>query len=231
MRLVILAALSLLGSAAVAAESEPVLVELFTSQSCSSCPPAEAILRDLAARDDVVAIEWHVDYWNDLVHGRDGRWKDPFSHADFTARQRAYNVALRGRTGVYTPQAVIDGRFETVGSRKGDIERLIREAHAARTDGEGLRLARDGAAFVVTAGDEPLDARFVVFLRRATTRVGGGENRALDLAEAHVAVSTVVHRGVGAGARLAPPKLGDGEGCALLLEDPASGAARAAAYC
>jgi len=102
--------------AARAASNGPVLVELFTSQGCSSCPPAEALLKELTQTPGVVAIEWHVDYWDTLVH-RGSSWKDPFSNAAYTARQRAYNRALRGTSGVYTPQAVIGGQYETVVSR------------------------------------------------------------------------------------------------------------------
>ncbi|MFN0023541.1 MAG: DUF1223 domain-containing protein, partial [Parvularculaceae bacterium] len=99
--------------AAVATPADkPVVVELFTSQGCSSCPPAEALMRELAKRPGLVALEWHVDYWDDLHAGSSGKWKDPFSSADHTARQRAYNRALRGTGGAYTPQMVIDGAAE-----------------------------------------------------------------------------------------------------------------------
>lgn len=75
----------------------PVVLELFTSQGCYSCPAAEAFLGELIeARDDIVALEWHVDYWDRLVY-RGSSWKDPFSDASFTERQQTYAAQLRGR--------------------------------------------------------------------------------------------------------------------------------------
>ena len=79
------------------ADGAPVVVELFTSQSCYSCPPAEARLADLARRDGIVALEHHVDYWDSLVYGSAGRGKDVFSSSEATARQRAYNEMVQRR--------------------------------------------------------------------------------------------------------------------------------------
>jgi len=75
--------------------SAPLKVaELFTSQSCSSCPPAEALFSDLAEREDLLTLEWHVDYWDTLIHGG-SKWKDPYSDKAFTNRQRTYNRSFR----------------------------------------------------------------------------------------------------------------------------------------
>lgn len=97
-------------SIARAAPSTPGvhIVELFTSQGCSSCPPADAVLAELAQRADVVALAFHVDYWNYLG------WADPFSSAEWTNRQQAYAAKIDHR--VYTPQLVVDGRVGMVGS-------------------------------------------------------------------------------------------------------------------
>ena len=99
-------------SPASAQNSPPVVVELFTSQGCYSCPPAEAYLAELAERTDIVALEFHVDYWDSLTYMWHGQWKDPFSSPQYTARQRDYNVAIRDQSGVYTPQMIIDGRIK-----------------------------------------------------------------------------------------------------------------------
>ncbi|MEW5978863.1 MAG: DUF1223 domain-containing protein [Acidobacteriota bacterium] len=103
-----------------------VLVELFTSEGCSSCPPADQVLARLEARQPVaeakiVVLSQHVDYWNDLG------WADPFSSAQFTRRQERYARAFKNR-GLYTPQMVVDGHFELVGHREGRALDLIRKA-------------------------------------------------------------------------------------------------------
>ena len=91
-----------------------VLVELFTSQGCSSCPPADALLRELAKRNDVLALSYHVDYWNRLG------WRDPFSKRKFTERQESYARAL-GLDTIFTPQVIIDGMTSLVGSDRAAV--------------------------------------------------------------------------------------------------------------
>lgn len=90
------------------------VVELFTSQGCSSCPPADRLLLEMAERPDVLALAFHVDYWDRLG------WKDTLGSPDNTARQYAYATA-RGDTRIYTPQAVVDGRGHAVGSDRAAI--------------------------------------------------------------------------------------------------------------
>ena len=116
MRMLIPAALALTLSAIAAVSTATagdrngaVVVELFTSQGCYSCPPAEKFLGDLSEQKSVIALEFHVDYWDDLVHGGDGKWKDPLSKPAYTQRQRIYNQRIRGTGNVYTPLMVIDG--------------------------------------------------------------------------------------------------------------------------
>ncbi len=106
----------------------PVVVELFTSEGCSSCPPADALLKKLSEQQplqgvQVVALEEHVDYWNHLG------WADPFSSDEFSERQNAY-AQIFGRDGVYTPQMVVDGQTEFVGSRSTEAREAIRKAAA-----------------------------------------------------------------------------------------------------
>lgn len=107
----------------------PILVELFTSQGCSSCPPADAYLKELAGRDDVIALSFHVDYWDRLG------WRDPFANGWNTRRQYAYQAAL-GQPYVYTPQMVIDGRDQAVGSDRAAVGRIL-----DRRRGEGAAVA------------------------------------------------------------------------------------------
>src|SRR5258708_19913450 len=106
--------------AATNAQPRPVVVELFTSQGCSSCPPADAYVGVLSARSDVLALSFHVDYWDDLG------WRDRFALAQSVERQNIYARNLR-RSSVYTPQLVVDGRDDSVGSDGKAVARALRE--------------------------------------------------------------------------------------------------------
>lgn len=216
----------------VLAQQNPVVVELFTSQGCSSCPPAEAVMRDLAARPDLVALEWHVDYWDDLHAGSSGKWQDPFSSPENTRRQRAYNKALLGKPSAYTPQLVIDGVEETVGSRRAEIDRRIAERPTTgRRAAIGFAPA-SGALEITAAGPPDATVRVVRFAKSLVTRVKGGENAGKTLAEAHVVRSTEVLGRTSAAPLLAKTRApAAGEGCAVLIEDGDGGAVLAAQYC
>src|SRR5690242_518856 len=132
---------------APAAPGRPVVVELFTSQSCSSCPPADALLTDLARtrRDDILPLAFHVTYWNNLG------WRDPFSFPAATERQRAYAARLADHT-VYTPQMVVDGTWGFVGSDRAAAEAAIQQARAQQVTAAPLRLGRQGDSLVIDAG-------------------------------------------------------------------------------
>jgi len=118
----ILAAFVFLGSVAVthAADKPRAVIELFTSQGCNSCPPADALFRDLAERDDVVALAYHIDYWDYLG------WKDALATSENTNRQQAYAEVFGG--SVYTPQLVIDGSGHVVGSERDKVEAAVSKA-------------------------------------------------------------------------------------------------------
>ncbi len=133
-------------TASVAASAQaPAFVELFTSQGCSSCPPADAYMRELAKRDDVVALSFHVDYWDRLG------WPDTLASPAFSARQRDYAQA-RGDGEVYTPQIVVGGREHAVGSAQDDVERILSRMAAE----VGVDCAEEGGRLTVIlseAGD------------------------------------------------------------------------------
>ena len=134
--LTLAAAVALSLSAATSAKAEeegelapPVaLVELFTSQGCYSCPPADKVLaEEFAVRDDVAALELHVDYWDDLVYGG-SVWADPYSDRDYTRRQTDYNIKIRDTRTVYTPQAVIHGHKQAAGTQSSRIAAAVEES-------------------------------------------------------------------------------------------------------
>lgn len=160
-----------------------VVVELFTSQGCSSCPPADRLLGELAERDDVIALSFHVDYWNYLG------WKDPFSSEASTERQRSY-AAVFGRRSVYTPQMVIDGSRQGIGSNRDAVLRAIRQARTEARIPVEVRQPDARTAIVVIGGDATLEAPATVWLfafdRRHTTQIRRGENEGVTLTNTQV---------------------------------------------
>jgi hypothetical protein len=170
---------ALLLSFAAEAGERPVVVELFTSQGCSSCPPADAYLAELARRDDVLALSLHVDYWNYIG------WKDPFSSTWATERQREYARTLAQRY-VYTPEMVVDGAAHAVGSNRAEVEGLI--AAARRHEGPLLALARDGEALRISVGAGAGSGTLLLvrFEREHATKIARGENGGRTLRNVHV---------------------------------------------
>jgi hypothetical protein len=160
-----------------------VVIELYTSQGCSSCPPADALLEELAARDDVIALALHVDYWDYIG------WKDTFARPLFTQRQKGYARAAGHRT-IYTPQMVIAGEDHVVGYRPMDLADLI-EAHRGRPVAAVIRLSRNGAEVTVDIAAAPaLGGPAVVQLVRfepvQTVEIGHGENAGRTIVYANV---------------------------------------------
>ncbi|MEL7454219.1 MAG: DUF1223 domain-containing protein [Pseudomonadota bacterium] len=213
----------------------PVLAELFTSQSCSSCPPAETFFSDLAEREDLVVIEWHVDYWDDLVHGRDGNWVDPFSSPYNTIRQRDYNLALRGMRSVYTPQAVIGGVGETTGSQAHIVNQLIANAPTASASIEVASEA-DTLAISVSTLEETstLDAEvmLVTLLPDQSTDVLAGENKGRFLQSRNVAIaSDTLGAWTGKDETYRAPLMAEGYRCAIIVQEPNTGRVLGVSYC
>ncbi|MGE0725947.1 MAG: DUF1223 domain-containing protein [Alphaproteobacteria bacterium] len=214
-------AITSVASGARSGEPGPVVVELFTSQGCSSCPPADQYLGELSGRGDVIALSFHVDYWNYMG------WTDPFSRPEFTKRQRYYREAL-GLRYVYTPQMVVDGRTEGIGSDRTAIEHQIREA-AARPR-VPVTMAMEAGTLTVNlpaVADAPLAMIwFVVFDRQHRTKVGRGENAGRSIANAHV-VRQIVAIGTWAGdaKRLTymPEGMTRDQGCAVILQTEKQG--------
>lgn len=154
-----------------------VVVELFTSQGCSSCPPADAIIRNLA-RDQslhgkVIPLAFHVDYWNHLG------WSDPFSSKEWSRRQMFY-VRAMSLNSAYTPQAVVNGVEQFVGSRGSAMQSAIAEAARRAPIGRvAVTATRAPNEIVATvSGEAPpgYDAVLIVFQNDVTTDIAGGEN-------------------------------------------------------
>jgi len=168
-----LAALCLV-PAPLMAEEHPVVVELFTAQGCASCPPADAFLADLAARDDVIALSLHVDYWDYIG------WEDTFGSPRNTARQRGYARA-QGHKMVYTPQMIIGGSDYEVGTHREDVIDLIDRHLARRAGAISLDVTREGGTLTLharttEARDTPLTVQRVSITPEATVNIKRGEN-------------------------------------------------------
>ena len=193
------------------AMAAPVVVELFTSQGCSSCPPADAFLTDLARqRRDVLALAFHVTYWDSLG------WKDPYSLEMATERQRAY-AAHFGGEGVYTPQMVVDGVTGFVGSNRPEGLSAIA---AAAPKPVSVSLIREGQILLVKvgAGAGRAQVLLVGFDPSHETQIGRGENGGRTLVETNI-VRSLTPLGGWSGLAVELRSLpAAGEGFAVLLQ-------------
>lgn len=186
------------GSSAASPPAPFAVVELFTSEGCSSCPPADRLLWELAAQADkegkpVFVLSFHVDYWNQLG------WADPFSRPEFTRRQRRYAESREGR--VYTPQMIVNGTDEFVGSRSGEARRSIAGA-LERSAGAAIALTLD-----TVPPDNPIDrgagAAVVLNGLGVSYRVtGGNEGDLVNLAVVEKGLAVPVRRGENSGRTL-----------------------------
>ncbi len=172
-------------------EKTPVLLELFTSLGCSSCPPADKLLAEIDRQQPIegvrlIVLSEHVDYWNSPF------WFDPFSSETYTGRQQAYDSRLG--VEVYTPQLVVDGSIAFLGSSWPKASNAIKQSLQARKIPVHVTAARDHRKIQVEvyAGPNSSDkaAVFVVLaLNRTDSHIGGGENAGRDLSEVAVACS------------------------------------------
>ncbi|MGX7875928.1 DUF1223 domain-containing protein [Mesorhizobium sp. ORM6] len=223
------AALSSLGALALAASlsaaaAQPLsVVELFTSQGCSSCPPANANLIKIKDQPGVLALSFNVTYWDYLG------WKDTFGKPEFTRRQVSYEPSL-GHDGPFTPQVVVNGHADVVGAAPGEIEHLI--TTTARTGGPSLSL--EGGKVAIGAGTAPGGKADVWLVRYAKgvvqVPVARGENTGRTLPHANV-VHALERLGgwTGEATALNLPKASGGLSTAVLVQSPGGGPILAAA--
>ncbi len=204
----------------VAAQPQPgpVVVELFTSQGCSSCPPADALLMELSTREDVLPLALHVDYWDYIG------WPDKFASPKFTKRQKAY-AHHAGRSMIYTPQMIIGGQTDIAGFKPVETMAAI-DAHKTLAKQAELSVSRTGDRLEVSMaphGKGPGAVRVVLvrFTPHARVTIRGGENtgRVMDYVNIVTQWTPLAEWEGTAPARLEAPYPGDDEGAVLLQAD------------
>ena len=222
-RSALLAALMALAATGAATTQPLTVVELFTSQGCSSCPPANANLIKVKDRPGVLALSFNVTYWDYLG------WKDIFGREEFTQRQVNYEPAL-GRSGPFTPQVVVNGNADAVGAAPGEIERLISSSGRAK----GPSLSFDGGKINIGAGSVPGGKADVWLVRYkdgvVEVPVARGENTGRTLPHANV-VHALQRIGSWSGdaTSLPLPAASGGLSTAVLVQMPGGGPILAAA--
>jgi hypothetical protein len=205
------------GTEAVPAGPSVTVVELFTSQGCSSCPPANANLIKLSASPDVLTLSYSVTYWDHLG------WKDIFGDPAFTARQAAYEPKL-GQSGPFTPQMVINGKANTVGYDLAEVSQLVAAADRIGTP----KITLDKAEATIAAGHAPLGGADVWVVRYEpgiiNVPVARGENTGRTLPHVHV-VRHLVRAGswTGQQAQFQIPAARPGLRTAVLVQKPEGG--------
>ena len=186
MKLILVATLAYCAvfSASLSAQGRTVVVELFTSQGCSSCPPADAILHKLAQRKGIIALALHVDYWDYIG------WKDDYALASHSKRQREY-ARLGGRDAVYTPQMIINGIDDVVGAHPMEVAEIIDREKSSPAIAT-LTAERNGSRLSIHAAPTnlpfaaPVTVRVVRYAPLKTSHITRGENAGHDLDYANV---------------------------------------------
>jgi hypothetical protein len=182
------------------AQNTPVVIELFTSQGCSSCPPADDLLQEISETyaDDVIVLSYHVDYWDYIG------WKDPYASERNTQKQYAYGAQFKTRS-VYTPQAIINGDTHFTGSNRSKMIKAIehyKSVFHTNTSANIGTIKTKKNVVIIQANFENInpDSKkvYVVAVKKKETAVQRGENRNRQLKNTHiVAGMTVIERGHG----------------------------------
>ena len=168
-----------------AAQNRPVVVELFTSQGCSSCPPADALLHELAKDPDVIALSLHVDYWDYIG------WKDSFGDPAYTERQRSYARAQRERM-VYTPQVMLNGVEHVVGNRSDKVRAALGN-HRKAPEILKASATRQGSEILIDLDPATKTGNYIVhlvsFRPNSAVKIKRGENAGREISYANVVTS------------------------------------------
>lgn len=210
------------------AQTSPVVVELYTSQGCSSCPPADKLLTELAGRDDVIALGLHVDYWDYIG------WKDSFADPAYTQRQRGYAKAA-GTRSIYTPQMVVAGKDHVIGFKPMKLAETLAK-HASKAQSVALNVSRKGRSLVISAAPTrriPTGAiiHVVTYEPSSTVRIKRGENAGRTLNYANIVTNwRQVDRWSGKGDYKKSVQLGSAsKPVVVIVQEPGHGAILAAA--
>lgn len=213
------------------ARATPVAVELFTSQGCSSCPPADALIEKLAKEPNIIVLTRPVTYWDQLG------WKDTLAREANTLLQREYSTRGGEGSGVYTPQAVVQGQAAAVGSSEGKLRRLIAAEKQKPGPTIAARATADGGRLVMIdqAGKANTAVLIVALKSEAVVRIGSGENGGRVVRYTNVVLAeTEVGRWLGGGATIAVPgrvmKQPGADRYAILLREGVAGRIVAARY-
>jgi hypothetical protein len=201
-----------------AAGAQRSVVELFTSQGCSSCPPADALVGRLTSDPSLLVLSYHVNYWDELG------WKDSFSSQPSTDRQYQTARALRQRS-VFTPQLILNGTRSLVGSQEADVRRALdtRSAAALPVHAELLKQADGGFNLTLSGPAVTADVWEVRYVRHAVTKIRAGENGGRDLETFN---NVVQLRRLGAfqsGTLKLQPLKQPEDGIAVLVQKPSAG--------
>ncbi len=210
------AAWVILGSPVFAQSDEAVVVELFTSQGCSSCPAADALLTKLGENPKILPLSLHVDYWDYLG------WKDKFASPQFTQRQKAYAHTARDKM-VYTPQAIVQGKYRLVGNRGGELEAAVSKQLSQKQPG---RVTLDRQNDMLSISAQPIVGEYgairvqlVRFAPSETVQVERGENAGQAITYTNVVTSwTVLGKWDGSAPLAMQVPVNGGAGIAVILQ-------------
>ncbi len=210
--------------ASTPAERSPVVVELFTSQGCSSCPPADALLEELSKRPDVIALARPVTYWDRLG------WKDTLAREENTALQRTYAAKGGEGAGVYTPQTVVQGKFGTVGSRRDMVTQHIGKAKGEISAAIAVRPGLIG----IDGKGAPAHVKLIDIKSSAVVRIGRGENVGRTVRDVNIVIGERIIGSWQGGAKTfvtnAVPREAGSDKRLVIVQKPGAGPILAAAW-
>lgn len=208
-------------SAASAFAGEPVVIELFTSQGCDKCPPAHILQTEYAEMAGAITLTWHVEHWDFMG------WRDTYAKPEFSKRQYDYNEGF-GRKGVYTPQVVINGREQMVGSNKLEIYTAIKNALVGNETPVNVRFRRTGNSVSAIIGGRKPATRTDIFLvwvkLKDTIKIKSGTNigKTLDymnIVRSSQSIGTLSDQSQTINIDLNDPNRGDSDALAILVQE------------